>query len=101
MYVYVCDAYAGVDLDHSCVAVAPYFDCGGLGSPQNSALSSIMTPLQVFDACVTTMPSVGAMVSSIGAVARQFNLPLYTYESGQSLVETAVIEWGNGKSALS
>jgi len=80
----------------SVVAVAPYFDCGSLGSPSNSALISTKTVSQVVALCNATMPSIVPQVSAIATIARKYNLSLTTYEAGQSLVESAVIEWGNG-----
>ena len=41
------------------VAVAPYFDCGSLGSPSNTGTTAVMTVSQVLSACSSTMVRVG------------------------------------------
>eukprot|EP01036_Dinobryon_divergens_P053320 gene53320-71281_t len=58
------------------VAIAPYFDCGMLGSSSNAGKSALMSVSDVLATCQSR-----------------------TYEAGQSLVETAVMEYGAGETA--
>jgi hypothetical protein len=82
----------------SVLAIAPYFDCGNLGSPSNSAKTSILSVAQVLHSCRDTMPIVKDYIAAVKEVTKLYNnFPIMTYEAGQSLVETAVMEWNNGE----
>ena len=80
------------------VGVAPYFDCNSLGN--DAAAASLMNVTGAINRCLNTMNSVFTTVSAIVSVATSFGLPVMTYEAGQGLVESAVIEWGNAPNPL-
>jgi hypothetical protein len=82
------------------VGVAPYFDCGGLGSPQNAAHTALLTVSEVIDICNRTMhSSIQPILVNMKKMISHYNLSYITYEAGQSLVETNIISYGNGETA--
>ncbi len=82
------------------LAIAPYFDCGGLGSSSKAALTALMTESQIISACNTSIATdVKSLVKSIKATADAYGLKMITYESGQSLVEYNVMAYGNGETS--
>eukprot|EP01041_Mallomonas_annulata_P002765 gene2765-5448_t len=90
------NAYKHADM----VAIAPYFDCGMLGSSSNAGKSALMSVSDVLATCQSSMSAVATnYVIPIVKLSRRYNLTIGTYEAGQSLVETAVMEYGAGETA--
>lgn len=82
------------------LGVAPYFDCGGLGSPSKAAKTALMTVSEVISACNSSIRTdVVSMVRAIKSTAASYGLDMITYESGQALVENAVMEYGNSETS--
>lgn len=81
------------------VGVGPYFDCDGIASPSKAGFTALMSPDSVLDECLSSWDYIMNPLESVKNVATSFGLHLITYEAGQSLVETAVMEWNNGETA--
>ena len=77
------------------LAVGSYYDCGRLGSTQNSANSAIKTVEELVKICEDNLDTLDAFLQPQKLIAEQNNLVLIAYECGTSISEEQTIYDGN------
>jgi hypothetical protein len=92
-------SFQNASLHATFVGVGPYFDCNGITGPAKAGYTALMSADAILDECMSAWSYIMDPLERVKNVSKSFGLDLITYEAGQSLVETAVMEWNNGETA--